>query len=463
MIAVRSITRQLALLFAVASTVILLAIGGVLSLLVHHHFEEQDVAALEARRGAIERMAGSAGPRPDAARLAAKLRAAFAGDPAFVWAVTDAAGTRLHVSSEVGFPEALANAEPVHVHGGQLAVPVTWDSRGRSYRGISHHVESGDGSLFVLLAIDTSDHREFMDVFRGALLASVMLGIAISFPFGWIAARRGMSPLRDVTRVAARVSASRLAERISLEAVPVELRSLAATFNDMLRRLEESFRRLTEFSSDLAHELRTPITNVMTETQVVLSRARGAGEYREVLYSNLEEFQGLARIVEDMLFLAKSDHGLVLPAKAMVDLGAEADALMEFFEALAAERGVTLVRKGEARIEGDRLMIRRALANLLSNAIRHSHAGEAVEIILGERAPGMVHLAVENCGPDIPEAHRARLFDRFYRIDASRGEGGAGLGLAITRAIVTAHRGRIDVRSAGGRTRFEMSLPAAAA
>ena len=155
---------------------------------------------------------------------------------------------------------------------------------------------------------------------------------------------------------------------------------MALAFNDMLSRLEGSFRRLVEFSSDLAHELRTPINNLMTQTQVVLSRPRSADNYRETLYSNLEEYERLARTISDMLFLAKADHGMLVPRWESVDLAVQVRQLFEFYEALADSQGIGLTLSGEGLALGDPLMLRRALGNLLSNAIRHTPRGGTIEM-----------------------------------------------------------------------------------
>ncbi len=233
----------------------------------------------------------------------------------------------------------------------------------------------------------------------------------------------------------------------------------------MPARPEDSFRRLSDFSADLAHELRTPISNLMTETQVALAKARSADQYREVLYSNLEEYERLARMIADMLFLVKADNRVIVPSSEMVDLAAEARALFGFYEAFAEEKGVRLVLAGIGAVRGDRLMIRRALSNLLSNAIRHTPLDGAVKVRIDRRDSGDIELSVENPGEAIEPEHLPRLFDRFYRVDPSRqkaGEG-AGLGLAITKSIIEAHKGTIQASSSHGLTRFAITIPADAA
>jgi two-component system heavy metal sensor histidine kinase CusS len=229
----------------------------------------------------------------------------------------------------------------------------------------------------------------------------------------------------------------------------------------MLARLDDSFRRLSAFSSDIAHELRTPISNLMTQTQVALSSARGNDEYKEVLYSSLEEYERIAQMVGDMLYLAQADNGLLKPGLEEVNLANETQDLFDYFEAWAEERGVSLAQTGSATVPGDRLMLRRALSNLISNAIQHTSPGKTVQISL-VRHGGQATVSVENPGMDIPVEHLPRLFDRFYRVDPSRQRkgDGVGLGLSIVKSIVDAHGGSITVMSADQTTRFQLTLPA---
>ncbi len=199
----------------------------------------------------------------------------------------------------------------------------------------------------------------------------------------------------------------------------------------------------------------------MTQTQVALSSARDKDEYKEVLYSCLEEYERMAQMVGDMLYLAQADNGLLKPGTESVNLANETRNLFDYFEAWAEERAVTLTLTGSASVPGDRLMLRRALSNLISNAVRHTPQGQVVRVSLaghGDKAT----VAIENPGPEIPAEHLPRLFDRFYRADPSRQRkgDGAGLGLAIVKSIVEAHRGSINVVSSSRLTRFQITLPA---
>jgi two-component system heavy metal sensor histidine kinase CusS len=324
------------------------------------------------------------------------------------------------------------------------------------------NTETRDSSkILVTVAVLTDEHHKFMVVLYRHLWLAVTVGILATGLLGWLAARRGLAPIRQMARVAQQVTASSLDNRLAVEQLPVELHELADNFNQMLSRLGDAFRRLSEFSSDLAHELRTPIANLITHTHVALSRTRSADDYREVLYSNSEEFDRLARMITDMLFLAKADHGLIVPRNEAVNLETEVGDLFEFYDALAEDQGVSLQREGEGLVTGDRLMLRRALSNMLSNAINHTPRGGVVNVRIETTRTGETHLSVENPGEGIPSEHLPHIFERFYRVDSSRKRSteGAGLGLAITKSIMAAHRGTVSAESQAGRTRFEITFP----
>lgn len=277
---------------------------------------------------------------------------------------------------------------------------------------------------------------------------------------GWIAVRHGHAPLRDIVAQIRHISASKLNTRLPPERVPRELTNLAVSFNEMLESMEEAFQRLLNYSADIAHELRTPVANLLTQTQVALSRTRTNNEYREVLYSNMEEYERMAQMIGHMLFLAKTDNALYPLDTTIIDLAREVRDLFEYYKAWAEEHGVSLVLEGNATLNGDRLMLRRAISNLLSNAIRHTPSNRSVTIRLG-RTGNSASIEVANPGTRIPDEHLPRLFDRFYRVDPSRQRGteGVGLGLAMVKSIVDAHNGSIEVISDGAGTRFRILLP----
>jgi two-component system heavy metal sensor histidine kinase CusS len=273
---------------------------------------------------------------------------------------------------------------------------------------------------------------------------------------------QGHAPLRKLSASLSEIQAEHLDMRLNEATVPTELVSLVVSFNQMLSRLEDSFLKLSHFSADIAHELRTPLTNLITQTQVALGKSRSLEEYRELLYSNLEEQERLTKMVNDMLWLAQSENGLLKPDFECLNLVDEVQAIFEFFEALAEEKHLRLQVEGsKARVLGDKAMLRRALSNLLSNAIRYTPEGEQIQVLIKEYA-GEACLTVENPGPQIAPEHLPRLFERFYRVDPSRQRQteGAGLGLAIVKSIIELHDGSIQVSSEHGLTRFKIYLPA---
>ncbi|BCD88265.1 two-component sensor histidine kinase [Pseudomonas solani] len=313
------------------------------------------------------------------------------------------------------------------------------------------------------LRLDITHHQHFLERMQRLIWLTVGLSALATALLGAWAVRSGLRPLRRMTEVAAGVSASSLTTRLADDRLPAELAGLTQAFNAMLGRLDDAFQRLSAFSSDIAHELRTPLSNLLTQTQVTLAQPRDGDAYREALHSNLEELQHLAQMVNDMLFLAKAEHGLLATRLEPLQLGAELDAMAEFFAPLAEDGQVTLSRQGDARLPADRALLRRALSNLIDNALRFTPAGGRIQLLVQQDA-GQVRLEVANDGTPIPAELLPRLFDRFFRGDPARREGQAehaGLGLAITRSIVHAHGGAIRCESAGGWTRFVLEFPLA--
>jgi two-component system heavy metal sensor histidine kinase CusS len=459
----RSITLRLTLLFAAASTAVLLALGLLIGNTVEQHFVEQDMDLMTGKLHLAGHLLEKVHTPAALDALPAQLEDALVGHHDLAIVVRSPAEQTLFATGAADFPSALLARSAVS----NPPQPLVWSEPGPSgshqpRRGISALLSTGIPGwqpVLVAVAVDITHHEHFMDSFRRTLWLFVASAAALAGLLGWAAVRHGLAPLQAIREGAAGVTASRLDYRLALDAVPVELAELAQTLNEMLARLEDSFRRLKDFSSDLAHELRTPISNLMTETQVALTRARNPEEYREVLASNAEEYERLARMIGDMLFLAQADNGLLVPSREPVDLANEVRALFDFFDALAEEKALRLSLTGSGQVAGDRLMLRRALANLISNAIRHTPAGGSIGVRIAA-SDDEIRLDVENSGEPIPPEHLSRIFDRFYRADPSRHRSneGAGLGLAITRSIVQAHGGEISVRATADGVCFSIRL-----
>jgi two-component system heavy metal sensor histidine kinase CusS len=454
-----SLGARLAWLYSLAAAGVFALAGALIEGSVEQHFVEQDMEVMEGKLALARETLGALHTRAELAALPERIEEALIGYHGLELQITRASGAVLF--STISPPAAISGLPlakgPILPH--KIAVG------GVEMRGFAVAVPTAiadEPPLVLSLAVDIEHHEHFLRSFRRSLALVVGAAILLVALLSVLITRRSLKPLRDLAHLAGQISASRLAERLRVEKRPRELEELADAFNAMLERLEASFVRLSEFSSDLAHELRTPIANLTTQTQVLLTRERSPDEYREVLFSNLEEFERLSRMVSDMLYLAKADNGLMLPRREDLALAAEADALIEYFEALAMEKGLKLERSGEARVLADPLMIRRALANLLANAIRHADPDSRIELELAEEGE-VVRVCLRNRGEVIAPEHLPRLFDRFYRVDPARvrASDGAGLGLAITRSIVEAHGGQIAVRSAERTTEFEIRLPKA--
>lgn len=458
-----SLTLRLTLLFGIASTAVLVVLGFLVAMSVQAHFVEMDREELLGKVELVRHTLAKVRTAEEFAAMPGRMDDALIGHPHLGVRLSAPDGSLLYASADASFP---AEEFPLRLAEGLPASPAitTWHHGRHAFRGTMTRVPTGFAGLpqaNVAVAVSIDHHVAFLEAFIRSLWISIAVGALLTGLLGWVAARRGLSPVREMAAVARSISASRLHDRLRGETLPAELTDLATAFNDMLARLEDSFRRLSEFSSDLAHEFKTPLSNVMTQTEVALSRSRSADEYREVLYSSLEECDRLARTVSDMLFLAKADHGQIVPSVEPIDLAGEVRELFEFYDAFVEDRRVALALAGNARIDGDRLMIRRALSNLLSNAIAHTPSGGTIAVSLAHDEAGRATIRVENPGETIPAEHLPRLFDRFYRVDPSRQRtrGGAGLGLAITKSIVSAHGGSIEATSSGGLTRFEITLP----
>lgn len=333
------------------------------------------------------------------------------------------------------------------------------------YRAIVSSVPRGPAGQDVWnlqVAVDLTQESEVLGRQRVWTWSVLALGVLLCPWVGAAIARRGTRPLRDVAATARQVSSTNLNERLSIEGYPSELAALAATFNAMLERLEESFTRLSRFSGDIAHELRTPVNNIRGQAEVALARTRSPEEYREVLSSCLEETVRLSELIESLLFLARSESpGAHLKLSDESISGILAD-LRDYFDATAAEMGVTIRVDSQGLIaEVDRTLLQRALINLVSNALAHTGAGQTIWLTAkaeGER----IHIQVRDTGVGIPSAALPHLFDRFYRADPSRtrNSGGSGLGLAIVQQIVFLHRGDIQISSEVGQgTTITLTLP----
>ncbi len=458
-----SLTQRLTLMFVTASSTVLLLLGFVIAASVEQHFEDLDMEVLHGKMELTRKALHGVNAHTGFTEFSHLLARSLIGHHGLEVLILGADHAVIFATEHADFDPAIVTAQAVNGSN----KPVLWEAGQRSYRAVAASIETAilDSTgtpvrVFVAAATDIQHHRTYMQSFLLTLWLFVAGAAAATGILGWIAVQRGLAPLRSMREQTQIVTAQQLSHRLEVQRVPLELAQLAQSLNDMLQRLEQAFARLSDFSSDIAHELRTPVSNLMTQTQVALARQRTADDYRSILESNAEELERMARMIADMLLLAKADNGLVLLHRQPVCLTQEVRSLLDYHEWVAEEKGVQLSLTGQAQVQADPDMLRRAINNLLSNAIRHADTGSTVTVALQQTSDG-VSLTVKNSGETIPDELLERVFDRFFRVDPSRQRQpqGTGLGLAIAQSIVVAHGGTLGVSSAEHQTSFVMQLP----
>ncbi|KZC22773.1 hypothetical protein RHOFW104T7_17795 [Rhodanobacter thiooxydans] len=280
---------------------------------------------------------------------------------------------------------------------------------------------------------------------------------------GYVIARFGTRPIHRISRSAEHIRSTTLHERIDTVGLPAELLGMAQTFNSMLDRLQEAFARVSQFSDDVAHELRTPINNLRGEIEVVLSKARSDDEYRETLGSGLEECARISRVIQSLLFLARTENTIEPLPREPVDVGHALHTVQEFYEAAASEAAIALRVDATPDLWAplNRTLFQQAIGNLVSNAIAHTPRGGSVQMAACMKAD-QLQVIVADTGGGIASEHLPHVFKRFYRADPARSsaEHRVGLGLAVVKRIVERHNGRIDIESLPARgTQVTVRLP----
>ncbi len=313
-----------------------------------------------------------------------------------------------------------------------------------------HDVAAKDktaGAVTLRGALDVSQDDDILEGYRNKLFGVVLGTILLSTLLGWVLARRGLMPLRAISAQIGEIRPDRLQTRITQSAWPAELQVLARTFDELMERIARSFEQLSRFSSDLAHEFRSPINNLVAAASVTLGRARTQAEYQTTLEVVVEEGERLSRMVTSMLFLARADNAKQLVRMEQVSTVTEFGKLIDFFDIVAEERGVTLSIDGDLTLAADPMLLRQALSNLVANALRHTERGGRIALNAQDRGES-VALAVSDDGCGIAQEHLPLIFDRFYRVDAARSAtDSTGLGLSVVRSIAELHGGTVTVSS----------------
>lgn len=340
------------------------------------------------------------------------------------------------------------------------------------------HTTVPDSTPFISLAAaaTTSDSRRELIIIAGRLMTErtkllrgyrqqiILLASGAAVLTALLAftlTRRGLRSLQKLARKTGSIGVHNLSVRIDKADVPGELLALIDGFNSMLDRVETGFTQLTRVSADMAHDLRTPIGNMLGEIEVALGQKRDQHYYERLLGSTFEELQRLSKMINNMLFLARAEHASHAIERKMVDIHDEFLRVTEYFEGPADERKIRFdFRIAAGVVWADPTLLRRALANLLANAVRYADPGSPITLV-SEQGGGGIRLIVENNGPTIDAPHLARLFDRFYRVDESRAGSvdASGLGLSIVRTIMALHEGSWKAESSNGLTRFTLTFP----
>ncbi|WP_028456331.1 heavy metal sensor histidine kinase [Chitinilyticum litopenaei] len=305
-----------------------------------------------------------------------------------------------------------------------------------------------------------AEREQMLNAYALRVGFAVLIGAVLAFALGWLVSYRGLQPVRQLAAQAASIDVQHLDQRLAHFGQHHELKTLTEALNQMLVRLENGFLQLSRFSEDLAHEMRTPLNNLMGQTSLALQQERSPDDYQNLLISNQEEYERLARMVDNMLFLARAEQANASIRPQRIALHDLVGQLCEYFEGMAEERQITLINEASHPLWAEPDLLRRALANLLANALRYGDAGKPI-VIASRQAGERIEVSVVNEGPMIAPEKIGFVFERFYRCDPSRNQAGdsGGLGLAIVRSIMQLHRGSARVSSNAQQTCFTLVFP----
>ncbi|GAC1410767.1 MAG: heavy metal sensor histidine kinase [Burkholderiaceae bacterium] len=458
----RSLTVRLALLFALLSLVLLGTVGTGL----YHELEKQlalrDDAALVTRVDQIRTLLQDANSM-DLIRNKPRLFENMLGNPEALL-VLRFSGEKPLIEvnpGKVPIPEVppVSSTERLTLS----AVQHTVDAHDVPFIAVAAdaHTTESKHSLQIIAGRVMSERTRLLESYRDRIVLLVVAGTGLAALAAFFLVRLGLRPLRKLASQTESIGITNLNARVALANAPSELSPLVDAFNAMLDRLATGFAQMSQLTADMAHDLRTPIANLLGQTEVALGIARSAEYYEALIASNFEEFQRLSRMMDNMLFLARSEHPEATIEHAHLDVASEYERVTDYFEGLAAERSLQFEANGYGTVWADPVLLRRALANLVANAVQY--ADPDTTILLGCEADGSgTRIWVENTGDAIPQSKLPRLFDRFYRADTARrgSSQSSGMGLSIVRTIMTLHRGRSTAFSTAGQTRFILFFPA---
>ncbi len=454
----RSIASQLVLLFTLAAALLLFCGLGAFYLIVVRHAFEEDNEFLADRLSALQRELSQNG---GLVRLTGTLRGAHENPVEAYWVrvlnpsgkiIAETPQMRAFLPPSV-FPSPKVTLSPFNSKNYRT---------GRKLFSLIATSEEIDGQPYLLqVAQDRSSDEQFATQFGLVLSGALLLGIVLSAIIAIAVTKRGLWPLQQMTQSLERIDPNHLNERLGTTTWPRELQPVATAFDEMLARLEDSFTRLSQFSADLAHELRTPISNIRGEAEVTLTRPRTSVDYRNAIESITGECERLSGIVENLLFLARAEAADRQIDKDTFPAQPAIEKIASYYRTIAEERGISITNEGDGDVYADPLLFDRALSNLLDNALRFTPDRGKITI-RSQSKNGRTELTVEDTGCGIAPQHLSRIFDRFYRVDSSRSSKGTGLGLALVKSITALHGGSAMATSEVNRgTAVTLSFPAA--
>jgi len=453
----RSIASQLVLLFTLAAAFLLSCGLGAFYLLVVRHAFEEDNEFLADRLSALR---GELSQRGGLGSLTATLRNPRARQvEAYSVRVIDSKGDIVTETPKMsGFLPPAVFPDPQDKN--SVYRPKNYRT-GKKLFSLVATIEEADGRPYLIqLAQDRSSDEEFATQFASVLGGVLALGIVASAVIAIAVTKRGLLPLQQMTQSLERISPNHLDERVGKTTWPRELHPVATAFDGMLARLENSFTKLSQFSADLAHELRTPISNIRGEAEVTLTRPRTLEEYRTVIESIAAECERLSGVVDNLLFLARAEAVDRQIERSVFAARPAIEKIAAYYRAIAEERGISIINKCDGEGYANALLFDRALSNLLDNALRFTADGGKITITT-ETKPDRTELAIKDTGCGVPPQHLPRIFDRFYRADSSRSSQGTGLGLALVKSITDLHGGSVGVASEVNRgTTVTLTFPA---
>ncbi|MBF8179705.1 heavy metal sensor histidine kinase [Herminiimonas contaminans] len=367
----------------------------------------------------------------------------------------------LHMNEEQGGVPTIPLI-PLNSEVNENSIKMIDTTAGLTARAIGAQGRTRNGDIVELIvARTTSDRMRLLKSYYIEVWLASICGTLIAALSGFILARRSLLPIRSMANKAKSITAHRLDTHLDTSSVPQELSELVLAFNEMMDRLNGSFQRLNQFSADLAHDFRTPLNNLMLQTQVALSKARSVEDYQALLDSNIEEYERLSHMVDNMLFLARAENTHIVLKKKSLSCDEELSKIAEYFEGIADEAGLSIEIHATGNIYADPILLRRAMHNLVANAIKHASANSVIQIMTITENNQTI-LKVKNQGNPIAADHIEHLFDRFYRVDSARSNAATstGLGLAIVRSIMNLHNGSVKVScSHDGITSFDLCFP----